>query len=197
MHWCSAVCTFPVFEHTVQLTETLQVAVFEVFPLALTVIVAGPPFLPVTTPLLLTVATLVSLLVHVFPWFVAFDGDILADKVPVLPISKVNVDGLTLIELTDTVGVYTLIEQVALKFVPSAVVAVIVTLPVELELAFTVTEPPLSVLVGVTVALDELLVVQFIVLFVAFSGSNVAFIVVVPPVVRLAEVLLNVIFVTG
>ena len=111
------------------------------------------------------------------------------------PTSNVTDVGLTDIPVTDTVGADTLTEHVALKFVPSAVVAVIVTLPV--EIALTVTDSPLSVLVGLTVALDELLVVQFIVLFVAFSGSNVAFMVVVLPVVRLAEVLLNVIFVTG
>jgi len=64
------------------LTVTLQVAVFPLADLA--VIVTVPTFLPVTLPLLLTVAMLVLLLDQVIFWLVAFDGDIVAVSVILL-----------------------------------------------------------------------------------------------------------------
>jgi len=66
VHMWFLALTSPVFEHSEQLTETLQVAVLEVFPLALTVIVAGPGATAFTVPPL-TVATLLLLLLQVFP----------------------------------------------------------------------------------------------------------------------------------
>ena len=68
------------------LTVTVHVAFLLVLPVAVAVIVTVPTALGVTTPSVLTVATLVLLLDHVTPVFEAFDGVIVATRVSVLPI---------------------------------------------------------------------------------------------------------------
>ena len=68
-------------------------------------IVAEPAALPVTTPLVLTVATEVLLEVHVTALFVALEGDTVAVKAFVAPTAIEAVEGLTVTLVTFTVEV--------------------------------------------------------------------------------------------
>ncbi|MCL1912475.1 MAG: hypothetical protein FWG10_00995 [Eubacteriaceae bacterium] len=72
---------------TVTLTVQVSLRPFDV----LAVMTTLPAALPVTTPLLLTVATLVSLELHVTALSVAFDGDTVAVSVVCAPILIVGV----------------------------------------------------------------------------------------------------------
>jgi hypothetical protein len=65
--------------------------------------VAVPAATAVTTPLELTVATEVLLLLHVTLLLVAFAGDTVAVKVAVWPTVKLNVVGDTVTPVTGTV----------------------------------------------------------------------------------------------
>jgi hypothetical protein len=64
--------------------------------------VASPADSAVTTPLLLTVATAVLLLVHATFWLVAFSGSIVAVRVSVSPTVISNVRWLTVTLVTGT-----------------------------------------------------------------------------------------------
>jgi hypothetical protein len=110
-----------------------------------TVMVAVPTDTPVISPVALTVATAVLLLLQVTLWFVAFAGAIVAANCCVPPINMEAVVGLTVTPVT-RIGL-TVMTEVAVKL-PSAVVTVIVavptdtpvTRPVELTVATAVFE---------------------------------------------------------
>ena len=144
-------------------TATLQVAVLD--PSAvLTVIVAVPAAFAVTRPDEETVATDVLLEDHVTFLFVAFDGDIVAAKVSVLPTVMDKELLFRVTPVTATVAAVTVTLQVAVLD-PSTVFTVIVAVPV----AFAVTTPEEE-----TVATDVLLDDHVTFLFVAFDGETVA-----------------------
>ena len=86
----------------------------------------------------------------------------------------------SVIDVAKTVPCLTVTEHVALRLVPSVVLAVMVAVPA----AFAVTKPLL-----LTVAIELLLVVQLIVLFVVLFGSTVAVNCKVSPVFNSALVL--------
>ena len=136
-------------------------------PLHLTVIVALPFLIPLTTPLLVTVATFLLLLVYVtFPAGVALDLIVV-----VLPFLIVAEDFVRL-----NVGFLTVSLYVAFSF---PLVAVIVTVP-----AFTpFTAPVLLFTVATFVLLDVYLIVA--------DGVAVAFTVTVFPVYTVAVFLAN------
>jgi hypothetical protein len=137
----------------------------------LTVIVADPATTPVTSPLELTVATLVLLEVHVTLLFVAFDGATVAVNWTVPPTLMDALVGATLTPVTETVVVLTVIADVAVN-PPSAVLTVMVADP-----ATTPVTSPLEL----TVAMPVLLDVHVTLLFVAFDGETVAVNWTVPP----------------
>ena len=128
------------------------------------VIVALPAATAVTVPLFETVATEVLLEVHVTVLFAASLGVTVAVRLPVAPTLSVSVVGLSVMPVTAIVWVLTLTLQVLLK-PPSAVVAVIVALPT----ATAVTVPLIE-----TVAMELLLEVYVMLLFVALLGVTVA-----------------------
>jgi hypothetical protein len=171
------------------LTVTWHVAVFP--PSAVfTVIVALPTAFPVTTPLELTVATAVLLLVHVTVLFVAFVGITVAVSVSVAPTLS---DKPVLFRFTPVTGTdieapgITVTLHVAI-LPPSAVFTVIVALP----MVFPVTTP-----LELTVATAVLLLVHVTVLFVVFVGITVAVSVSVTPTLTDRLVLLRLTPATG
>jgi hypothetical protein len=123
------------------------------------VIVALPAEMAVTTPVLLTVATSGSLLVHVTLVLVALAGCTVATRVRVSLMPKV---ANTRLRVTPVTGTRTVMVQVAVRL-PSCVVAVMMAVPS----ALAVTTPL------VTVATVVLLLVHVTVLFDAVSGKTV------------------------
>ena len=129
------------------------------------VIIAEPLETAVTTPLLLTVATAVLLLVHVTFLFEALEGVTEAVSVAVWPEAvSVSVVLSSVIPVAGT-GMATVTAHVAVRFVPSAVFTVMVAVP----LALAVTTPVL-----LTVATAVLLLVHVTVLFEVLEGVTVA-----------------------
>jgi hypothetical protein len=154
---------------SIGLTVITLVAVLE--PSAVvTVIVAVPTDKPVTSPVALTVATAVLLLLQVTFWFVALAGAIVAVNCCVPPIKIEAVVGDTLTPVT-SIG-FTIMTDVAVKL-PSAVVTVIVAVP---------TETPVTRPVALTVATAVLLLLQVTLWLVAFAGAIVAANSWVPPI---------------
>ena len=129
------------------------------------VMVAVPSATAVTTPVLLTVATLVSLLVHVTFLLVTFAGVTVAVSVTVWLAALNEWDVLFRVMPVAGTGIETVTVQVAERFVPSAVVAVMVAVPS----ATAVTTPVL-----LTVATLVSLLVHVTFLLVAFVGVPVA-----------------------
>ena len=136
-------------------------------------IFAVPALLPVTVPLLLTVATEVLSLDHVTVLLVAVDGLTVAVILKVSPTEIVFEVGLTLTPVTATVPV-TVTLQVAV-FPPSAVVTVIVAVP-----AFTPVRTPL--LLSLNLAIEVSLLVHVTFLSVASEGVIFAVSVTVLPI---------------
>lgn len=128
-------------------------------------IVADPGAMAVTRPLLLTVATALLLVDQVTVLFVALLGSTVAVNCSVYPSVKVALVLFSEIDVARTTCGVTVTAQVALRLVPSFVVAVIVADPG--DLAYTV--PSL-----LTVAMLLLLVDHVTVLLVALVGSTVA-----------------------
>ena len=124
-----------------------------------TVIVAVPAALAVTTPDVETVATDVLLLLQVTFLFVAVEGDTVAVSCSVAFLARVIED---LLSVTPVTGLFTVTAQVA-DLLPA--VAVIVAVPDPLE----VTRPEEDTVA--TFVLDE---DHVTVLFVAFDGVTVA-----------------------
>ena len=147
------------------------------------VIVAVPLATAVTTPVLLTVATDVLLLAHVTFLLVALAGVTVAVSMDVCP-AAVSVSEVLFSEMPVAgIGILTITVHCAERFVPSAVVAVIVAVP----LAIAVTTPVL-----LTVATVVLLLAHVTFLFVALAGVTVAISVdVCPAAVSVSEVLLS------
>ena len=129
-----------------------------------TVIVAEPTVLAVTTPELDTVATLVLLEDQVTFLFVELDGATVAVRVSVSPGARVNEVLSSVTPVTEITFAVTVNEQVAF-LPPSTVVTVIVALPVDLA----VTTPDVE-----TVATLVLLEDHVTNLFVALEGETVA-----------------------
>ena len=170
-------------------TATAQVAVLLEPSAALAVMVALPLDTAVTNPVLLTVATAVLLLLHITLLSVAFSGVTVAVSCKVWP-RLVN-DAVVLLRVIPVTGtdIFTVTAQVAVLLEPSAVVAVIVVLPLDTA----VTRPFAS-----TVATDGLLLLHITLLSVELSGVTVAVSCKVwPRLVNDAVVLLRVIPVTG
>jgi len=113
-----------------------------------TVMVAVPTDTPVTSPLALTVATAVLLLLQVTFWFVAFAGVMVELSCWVPPIRIEAVVGDTLTPVT-SIGLTVITEVAVLE--PSAVVTVIVAVP---------TDTPVTIPVALTVATAVLLLLQ-------------------------------------
>jgi hypothetical protein len=173
----------------VELTVTEHVAVL--LPSAvLTVIVALPADTPLTSPLVDTVATAVLLLLHVTALLVALDGAIVAVKVSLFPTRRL-VDALFKVTpVTDTVPLpplEMLTEQVAV-LLPSAVLTVIIALPVETALTWPLAD---------TVATAVLLLLHNTYWFVALAGATVAVKVSEPPTVSESAALFKETPVTG
>ena len=162
------------------ITVTIQVAVRLVPSLVLAVMVAVPSPFAVTKPEELTVATEVLLLLQVTPLYAAMLGVIVAISVAVSPIEENKSDVLSseipvALRLTVTL-------QVAERFVPSVVLAVIVAVP-----SVTAVTLPFEL----TVATDVLLLVHVTVL-TAVSGTTEAVSVAVGAVdVNVSSVLFN------
>ena len=143
------------------MTVTLQEAVFPLLDFA--VIVAVPALMAVTLPFD-TVATLLLEVLHVTVLLAALEGVIVALIVSLVPFIKVS-DVLESFTLDTGVVTVTLQDAVLPLFVFAVMVAV--PGPIAVTLPFD------------TVATLLLLVVQVIVLFVAFDGLIVAVIVAV------------------
>ena len=160
-------------------TDTgLTVTVHEAdLPPAVAVMVTVPTAFAVTTPLELTVATLVLELFHVTVPLDAFDGETVALIVVVEPTSTLVEVGLTVIAVTT--GFVTVTLQVA--DLPSQE-AVITAVPA----ALAVTTPVL-----LTVATDVFELFQLTVGFVVSEGRTVAFSVPVVPAASVIVVLLS------
>jgi hypothetical protein len=135
------------------------------------VIVAVPTDIPVTTPLVLTVATAELLVLQIIFLLLALLGEIVAVKDVVVPMPVLAFTGLRVIPVTGTLTMITVIAEVAVK-PPSTVVAFIVALP-----ALTPETTPLAL----TVAMAVLPETQVTPLFVALLGATVAVRVVVEP----------------
>ena len=142
-------------------TVTAHVAFLPLY--VVTVIFAVPGAIAVTSPLALTLATAVLLLVHSIVLFVALLGNNVYIKLYVSLVFKFNVDlfkdilvGVTSVFVTTTLHV---------AVFPLCVVAVIIADPND-----TATTLPSEV----TVATDSSLLVQVTVLFVALLGNTVA-----------------------
>ena len=162
-------------------TVTVQVTVF---PPASAVIFAEPAAMAVTLPLLSTVTTLASLLLHVTVLSVALLGLTVAVSVSVAPGVRVSEILFKRSPVTATVALETVTVQVADLF---PAFAVIVAVPA----ATAVTLPPLSV------ATFVLLLLHVTVLSVALLGLTVAVSVAFAPVVRERLVLFKLIPVTA
>ena len=146
-------------------TVTAQVAVLFDPSDALAVMLALPLDTAVTKPFASTVATEVLLLLHITLLSVALSGVTVAVSCKVWP-RLVN-DAVVLLRVIPVTGtdIFTVTAQVAVLLEPSAVLAVIVALP----LATAVTRPVL-----LTLATDGLLLVHVTLLSVASSGVTVA-----------------------
>ena len=129
-----------------------------------TVMVAVPAAFAVTTPELETVATEVLLEAQVTDLSVALEGVTVAVSVSVSPTVMERDVLFKLTPVTETVGVWTVTEHVAV-FPPSFVVTVMVAVPA----ALAVTTPEDD-----TVATDVLLDDHVTDLFVALEGVTVA-----------------------
>jgi hypothetical protein len=149
-----------------------------------TVILAFPSETPVTYPLLLTLATLVSLEIQLMALFVAFEGETVAVSAEVLPIPNDKLVALNAIPVTGTVTVIAHADVL----LPSTVVTVIMALPS----AMAVTAPAL-----LTLATLVLLELQLTAWFVALDGDIVAVSDDLFPAKRFKLVLLNDTPVTG
>ena len=141
------------------------------------VMIAVPRPLAVTRPLLLTVDTLVSLEVHVTAELLALLGVTVAVSCKVSPLLMV---AEVLLRLMPVAGWITVTSQVALKLLPSAVVAVMVAVPRDLA----ATKPLL-----LTVATLVLLDVHVTALLVVLLGDTVAVSCSVSPLLIVADVL--------
>ena len=145
------------------LTVTVHVAVRFVPSAVVAVMVAVPLLTAVTTPSLLTVATPVSLLVHVTLVLLTLDGVTVAVSVAVSPAAaKLR---LVLLSEMPVALMSTVTVHVAVRFVPSAVVAVMVAVP----LPTAVTTPSL-----LTVATPMSLLVHVTLVLLALDGVTVA-----------------------
>ena len=132
-------------------TTTLQVAVLPPSDVV-TVMLAEPTATPVTTPLLLTLATLSLLLFHVTFLLVAVEGEIVGESCTVFPIETVVLLGRLTLETEMVLLTVTVQEALAPLLVVAVMVAVpaptAVTLPDELTVAtlvlllLQVTEDP-------------------------------------------------------
>ena len=147
------------------LTVTAHLAVRSDPSAVVALMVAAPLATAVTTPTLLTVATAVLLLVQVTSIWVALAGVTVAVSVSVWLAALNEWDVLFRVMPVAGTGIETVTVQVAERFVPSAVVAVMVAVPV----ATAVTTP-----VELTVATLVLLLVHVTLLLVAFDGVTVA-----------------------
>lgn len=147
------------------LTVTVQVALLLEPSAVVAVMVAVPLATAVTTPALLTVATDVLLLVHVTLLLLALEGVTVAVRVDVWPADVKEREVLLRLMPVAWIGMFTVTLQVALLLEPSAVVAVIVAVP----LATAVTTPELD-----TVATAVLLLVHVTFVLVALDGVTVA-----------------------
>ena len=130
-----------------------------------TVIVAVPSFLAVTTPELETVATEVLLDDQVTDLSVAFEGDTVAVSVPVSPTVMDILLWFRVTPVTDTVEELTVTEQVAV-LLPSTVLTVMVAVP-----AFNAVTTPAEETDATEVLFDD----QVTDLSVASDGVTVAF----------------------
>ena len=114
-------------------------------PPAAAVMTVVPAFTAVTTPLLLTVATVSSLLLHCTSFDVAFSGRTVAVRVPVSPSVRVRVSGLTVTLSTWTTLSPGVTVTVAVTWNPASLAsAVIVVSPSERPVTtpfFTVAMP--------------------------------------------------------
>ena len=126
--------------------------------------VAEPADLAVTTPEVDTVATDVLLEDQVTVLLVALEGETVAERVAVLPSSRLNEVLSNETPVTETVAFLTVTEQEAVLF-PSCVVQVIVAVPA----SFAVTTPLFD-----TVATDVLLDDHETPVLVALEGETVA-----------------------
>ena len=135
------------------------------------VMVAVPAAMAVTKPEELTLATFVSLDVHVTFLSVASAGETVAVSWKVPPAVSDSALELSETPVTETVAVWTVMVQVAV-LLPSTEVAVIVAVPA----AMAVTKPD-----ELTLATDVLLLVHVTFLLVAFVGATVAVSWNVPP----------------
>jgi len=103
-------------------TVTAQVAVF-LPSVVVTVMVAAPTALAFTSPLLLTVALVVSLLAHVTVVSVALSGATVAVRVAVPPTLSERVVGLSVTPVTATV-VSSSLQEVAATANATAAIAI-------------------------------------------------------------------------
>ena len=129
------------------------------------VIVAVPELRGLTTPSLLTVATVVLLLVHATPLFMALSGKTVAVRVALVELYTSLKDNDVLSSETPVAPIVTVTAHDALKLVPSVVVAVTVALP----FALGVTMPFSS-----TVTTAVLLLLQATLLLDTLSGAMLA-----------------------
>ena len=151
--------TAPIFSATV----TAQLAVFP-WSTVVTVTLAEPALMALTTPSADTVATASLSLVQVTSLFVALSGVIVASRVNSSPSERDNEVLLRAIPVRLMAFSFTEISHFA--FTPlSSDVAVMKAVPT--EIASTIPS-------GVTVATDSLLLLHLIFLFVALSGEIVA-----------------------
>ena len=162
---------------TIGLTVMAQVAVSSVPSAVVAVIVTLPTERAVTRPFS-TVAIASSLVLQVTSPLVTFSGSTVAVSCRVSPMSIVA-SVLSRVMLVATIGL-TVMAQVAVSSVPSAVVAVMVTLPT----ARAVTRPFSS-----TVAMVASLVLQVTSPLVTSAGRTVALSCSVSPTVIVASVL--------
>jgi hypothetical protein len=122
--------------------------------------VAVPAKTAVTKPVAETVATEVLLLLHVTALFVALAGAMVAVNWVVEPVVTERDVALSVTPVTATVGVVTVIRQVAVLF-PSLVLTVMVVVPT----ACAVTSP-----LDDTMATEVLLLLKVTFLFEALAG---------------------------
>jgi hypothetical protein len=135
-----------------------------------TVIVAVPSLMPVTTPFA-TVATDSLLLFHITFWLVAVPGSTEAVNFPVVPAVRDSVVGVKLTPVPSTAVLTVTVQDSVL--LPSSVVTVIVAVP-----RLTPVTSPLND----TVAMESLLLLHVTDLF-ALAGETVATKVSLPPTV--------------
>jgi hypothetical protein len=139
-------------------------------PSAVTATIGAIPYeMPVTTPVELTVATDVLLLIHVTFLFVAFVGNTVAVRAIVFPAAIVAELGVTEMPVTGTTVGDTVTTQVsAVPLFSPTTVAVIPAVPAE-----TPVTTPVKKADELTVATDELLLLHVTLLIVAFAGDTV------------------------